>query len=744
MSARIIDVRLNNKASNGAFNIRDEIIEGLSHPVDQKNLPSLLLWDEEGLLLYDKVTTTTDEYYPFAAEENILRRHADDIIKIMQGRHQSEDYHPLESVVVELGSGALRKTSHILSAFSKTVPPQASHAPIIYYALDLERRELERTLDELAASPVGLEMHGKINTFGLWGTYEGGLKFIGEGGLRGREAVPTAAIRAQCDEATTKLSSPPSTQDRRILETPLHLLFLGSSLGNFSRGDDATFLRSLPLRVGKGDTLLIGLDHTMDAAKVQLAYNDPAGINRRFVLNGLKAAGRVLGDESLFAPDKWDHGGRFNAHERRHEAFYRSRIAQTIRDPQTQVDFTFVADERVSVVASHKYSERDAYRLFSDGNLRPLRRWTDPNSGYSLWLVERPPFNFQLLRSPASTSSNTPFAVPTLQEFEESWAAWDFITSKMIPDSMLFEKPIHLRDIFLFYIGHIPTFLDIHLSNLLGEPNTEPEHYKYLFERGIDRNVDDLAECYPHSEVPERDEDWPSHSAILDFQRRVRARLSNLYAELDSGRRPLTRKLARVLFMTLEHEAFHTETLLFMLIQHAGTGTVPQSVSGFTTPCWESLAEAWDAAPEPSSATITLGPATVELGHDDLKASDASLNGKDHRHRADVGEFRIEWRPITNSQFHEYWKTSEGKVPMPKSWVVNDGNVMVRTIYGPVPMKIAQHWPVVTDYDSVSSYATVRGGRLPTEGELLLFYSTFENDYEGGRNVGFRNWHPVP
>ncbi len=48
----------------------------------------------------------------------------------------------------------------------------------------------------------------------------------------------------------------------------------------------------------------------------------------------------------------------------------------------------------------------------------------------------------------------------------------------MIPDSMLFEKPIDLRHICLFYTGHIPAFLDIHLSNLLGEPNTEPEYFK--------------------------------------------------------------------------------------------------------------------------------------------------------------------------------------------------------------------------------------------------------------------------
>ncbi len=65
-----------------------------------------------------------------------------------------------------------------------------------------------------------------------------------------------------------------------------------------------------------------------------------------------------------------------------------------------------------------------------------------------------------------------------LRDFEEMWAAWDFITQKMIPDSMMFEKPIDLRHICLFYTGHIPAFLDIHLSRLLDEPYTEPEYFK--------------------------------------------------------------------------------------------------------------------------------------------------------------------------------------------------------------------------------------------------------------------------
>ena len=38
----------------------------------------------------------------------------------------------------------------------------------------------------------------------------------------------------------------------------------------------------------------------------------------------------------------------------RHEAFYRSRAAQTVRDPQTQTEFAFLADELVNIEYSHK------------------------------------------------------------------------------------------------------------------------------------------------------------------------------------------------------------------------------------------------------------------------------------------------------------------------------------------------------------------------------------------------------
>ena len=288
---------------------------------------------------------------------------------------------------------ALRKTSHILSAISKKIPTQSSPTQATYYALDLERRELERTLDQLVASPVGSEMKGKIDVRGLWGTYEGGIKFVEEGGLRGREVATATSTRARSlssDGAATELSSPtssqqgtietpPSTPDRETLDSPLHILFFGSSLGSFSRGEDSAFLKSLPLRADKGDTLLLGLDHTSDAAKIERAYNDRAGIIGRFVLNGLKVLGRTLGDESLFPPEKWEYASRYDAQEResacmsrflrarilkkiirsgldRHDASCRSRFAQTVRDPHTQVDFEFLEDELIHIAMSHKVS----------------------------------------------------------------------------------------------------------------------------------------------------------------------------------------------------------------------------------------------------------------------------------------------------------------------------------------------------------------------------------------------------
>lgn len=95
---------------------------------------------------------------------------------------------------------------------------------------------------------------------------------------------------------------------------PLHLLFLGSSLGNFDRVASANFLRSLPLRPGSSDTLLLGLDGRNDKARVERAYNDPAGYTAKFIMNGLNVAAKSLGlnETEVSFVDRFDYHGTYN------------------------------------------------------------------------------------------------------------------------------------------------------------------------------------------------------------------------------------------------------------------------------------------------------------------------------------------------------------------------------------------------------------------------------------------------
>jgi hypothetical protein len=65
-------------------------------------------------------------------------------------------------------------------------------------------------------------------------------------------------------------------------------------------------------------------------------------------------------------------------------------------------------------------------------------------------------------------------------------------------------------------------------------------------------------------------------------------------------------------------------------------------------------------------------------------------------------------------------------------------------MFGFVPLDVAEHWPVLTAYDDLKRYAQYKGGRLPTEPELRLFLDLYDVGHEGGANVGFRHWHPIP
>lgn len=100
MAIQIVDAQTLNQSRN---DLSQQLADGLSRPHGEKEMPTVLLYDERGLRLYDAITTEVSEYYLFGAEEEILKNKADEIVRTMHSRLGDGD---LDSeVVLELGAG---------------------------------------------------------------------------------------------------------------------------------------------------------------------------------------------------------------------------------------------------------------------------------------------------------------------------------------------------------------------------------------------------------------------------------------------------------------------------------------------------------------------------------------------------------------------------------------------------------------------------------------------------------------
>jgi formylglycine-generating enzyme required for sulfatase activity len=317
----------------------------------------------------------------------------------------------------------------------------------------------------------------------------------------------------------------------------------------------------------------------------------------------------------------------------------------------------------------------------------------------------------------------------------------------MIPEAELLSKPIKLRNECIFYLGHIPTFFDIHLARATDGKASDPAHFWKIFERGIDPDVDDPTKCHDHSEIPES---WPPLEQILHHQDTVRMRAEALYASGEAETNP---RVARALWLGFEHEAMHLETLLYMLIQSEKVLPPPGTVA----PDFQALAKQL-ATVAVTNEWFTIPEAEVQIGLEDSEQDKTTVryfgwdNEKPQR-TVQVKSFRAKARPITNGEFAAYLAQT-GTSKIPASWsehaysngqatsagkrdsVMNghqngvNGTLhkvtagkYVRTVYGTVPLEYALDWPVMASYDELVGCAQWMGGRIPTMEEARSIYN---------------------
>ncbi|KAG8410100.1 Ergothioneine biosynthesis protein 1 [Metarhizium acridum] len=518
----IIDIRSNRVD----FNLKDEVAR-MVIPKDgrARKLPTLLLYDERGLQLFEDITYL-DEYYLTNYEIELLKKHSVEIAaKIPDG-----------AMVIELGSGNLRKVCLLLQAF------EDARKSIDYYALDLSKKELERTLSHVPDFKY-------VRYHGLLGTY---------------------------DDGTVWLKQP------FVVDRPKCIVHLGSSIGNFHRDEAAEFLQSYADILKPQDCMIVGLDSCQNPDKIYHAYNDSKGITHEFILNGLINANRIYGQEVFHLPD-WKVIGEYVYDDEggRHQAFL---------SPLRQVNVLgsiIKPRERIQIEQSLKYSKIGAENLWKHAGLREIRTWTRGDEYVTQKIAETDhPQGLHMLqkaRIPFSKAPSiyAPQTLPTLDDWHAVWSTWDIVTKQMLPRQELTEKPIKLRNACIFYLGHIPTFLDIQLTKTTRLPPTDPASYAAIFERGIDPDVDNPEQCHVHSEIPD---EWPSVEDITAYQGRVRARLGKLYEE---GVEKLPRQVARAIWIGFEHELMHIETLLYMMLQ--SDRTLPPPLTGM--PDFERMAK---------------------------------------------------------------------------------------------------------------------------------------------------------
>lgn len=379
----------------------------------------------------------------------------------------------------------------------------------------------------------------------------------------------------------------------------------------------------------------------------------------------------------------------------------------------------------------------------------------------------------------STKSTNWP-TVPTICEWEQLWASWDVVTTVMIDhNTMLFEQPIGLRHPFIFYIGHVPAFLDImitrhHFDRIIEkEPLTEPVAFADIFERGIDPDMDNPTICNPHSNVPNNESDWPSVSSILQYQKLVRNRLRRLLLNLEADKlttvnrsnegRLSHQRTGRVICMCFEHEAMHLETLLYMLVQSPNLKYPPVSPpSWFNKNCLqnETASSMLDRA-----SIIVLEGGNVEIGHDDDEealqptASHFGWDNENPKRVVTVLPFKLQSRPVTNGEYWLFWKdTNFDQLLFPASWYLENNHEVgqlpkVKTTFGLCNFHSAINWPAQVSCQQAEAYAasSENGMRLPTEPEWIHFRRTMESQQnitdsnsQNFRNYGFMSWTPQP
>jgi L-histidine N-alpha-methyltransferase len=277
-------------------------------------IDSRYFYDDRGSELFEAITRLP-EYYQTRTEEAILARIADEVVESTGARE-----------LVELGSGAGRKVRLLLDAMRRR---SALDACIM---LDINETFLRASVEALAEEYPEAAVRGVVGDFLL------DLEAVGSGG-------------------------------RRLF------IFLAGTIGNLYPLQLARFLRRVRAALGPSDAFLVGLDLVKDAARLEAAYNDRAGVTAEFNRNILRVLNRRFA--TGFEVEAFEHVAFYDPEQAWIEMRLRANrpTAAALGDGR---EILFAAGDEMRTEISRKFS-RDSFAAALEGSGLGLAAWySDP------------------------------------------------------------------------------------------------------------------------------------------------------------------------------------------------------------------------------------------------------------------------------------------------------------------------------------------------------------------------------
>ena len=166
---------------------------------------------------------------------------------------------------------------------------------------------------------------------------------------------------------------------------PKLMLFLGSTIGNYSHQDALSVLQKFSSVLTDGDFFLLGADLVKDPKRILDAYNDSNGYTARFNYNLLERMNRELGAE--FDVDNFIHYPVYNPLLQQAESYLVSKTEQDVYIEAAGCSYHFNAWEPIHTEISRKYTFEVIAGLATAADFNVVENYTDMNRDFccSLW-----------------------------------------------------------------------------------------------------------------------------------------------------------------------------------------------------------------------------------------------------------------------------------------------------------------------------------------------------------------------